>query len=791
MRTSTLLFFLTFVSLTLSAEYEDKACKNNYCTEWEWYNNRGRFDPLSIKWPLHHTGENYKDHIDGGSYKLEVLYHDHKSNKNRSDLHSYRRSIYCPDPWFLKEGIEMEKPFECHEEAKNRPHWEDSNCSLIATNYTDQVVYVDGPGCSKTLRHWVIVDWCKYKPNVGAENKDDKYALVKDIIGHTAYFAFASTYHGVKEDGYYTFTQVIKVVDYDAPRLWSCAELEIDLEGKCEGKVYIKNIAEDTGLCPGEKVEITAEVFDQWKVLRTKKWFYTKNNEEFSILTNTLQAGDYLIKWKITDGCNNTSYCEQVLKVRDKTPPQMVCIQNISSSISDADGVTIWANDFVRKLDGPCFKGNITVSFSPDKVETGRHFDCETGLGIQGMNLYAWDQFGNQTSCYVEFFISDHYECDNGMQQIGGAIFNRFERPFAGAEIQVTNQGNEVAFTTSNSRGLYNISGIPKANVANTLSANIPDDKTNGIDEKDLIKLLRHVTGIEKFKHVMEFAAADINDDELIDMQDYFALVAIKFQLPSREIPYRAWKFVDSKKFYGGFTKASLLTEPIPIRHFKHRYDIVALKTGDIDYSWKPELTASSRSTVKSNYQLEEQSGIFTYDLQIPAGISLHAMTIPLSTLDQIESIVANHQALEFMVIDKTQSAEIILAEGVEGTITIKSNKALELSRIPAVINGRNGQLAFVQIQYTLGASIVAAAMAVSPNPFIDQFTIELWSPATETAQFELIDINGRLMHKGQLSLTKDYNHMQIIHPQSLNSGIYILRIIMNENILSQMVVKQ
>ncbi len=784
-------FYFLSVTTALSASYDDKECTSLYCTEWEWYNKKGRFNPLSIKWPLHHTGEIYKDFIDGGNFKLEVLYKDHKSQKQRSSLLAFRKSPECPDPHFLKEGIPMEAVFECIEESKTKPHWEHSNCSLIASTFTDQVVFVDGPGCSKTLRHWVIIDWCKYKPNTGAHNTNDKYVLVKDIPGHTAYFSFDSGPYGYREDGYYTFTQVLKVQEHDPPKLWSCADLEIDLTGKCEGKVIIKNTAEDTGLCPGEKVEITAEIFDQWNNLKQKKWFYTPNSVEFHFETPVLQTGDYEIHWTITDGCKNKSHCRQKLKIRDKTPPQLTCIQNISSSMSDPHGVTIWASDFVRKIDGPCLKGDITVSFAPDKVETGKHFNCETGLGIQGMTLYAWDKFGNQTTCYVQFFVSDNFGCNNGGFTVGGAVTDRFGRTISNATVSVVQNNQVIGASESNNRGLFNIAGVPRHVSNAVIDLNIPDTKANGIDEKDLIKLLRHIHGVEKLKNVLEYAAADVNEDGKIDIQDYFDLVTMLYDFKGREVNFRPFKFADETRFRAGFTSAAQMLTPISVRHFKHRYNIIALKTGDIDYSWTQEPVSTARSVIKSSFTSNQDNALISYRLEVPRGVGVYGLSLPVSSPHHIDDIKINGVSQEWFYSSIKRTVELLIPEAENGVIEITSHKSIDLSVIQGVVNGEENEPKLVNIHFSEQKTILEGSLIASPNPFNDRINIELWCAKSQQGSYEILDMSGRTVQRGVIQLNENYNRFSIENTDRIMNGVYLLKVNLETSSLVQKIIKQ
>ena len=236
-----------------------KTCTPKDCSDWDWKNGKGLFDPHTIKWPLHYTGDIYKDYVDGGNIDIEVVF-NHYGHLGRKPLKDYRNSTYHPDPWFLDEGIKMHDPFYCEEWTTEEPRWKSNYCSLVASTFEDTPVYFDGPSCSKIVRNWTVVDWCKWEPNTISNTKDEKYVLVKDLVSHEIYFSYGSGHYDIEHDGWYAWQQVIKILDKDKPKIKNCEPIEFDLEGECEAKVKIKNRAVDTGPCPGAKLTVELKV---------------------------------------------------------------------------------------------------------------------------------------------------------------------------------------------------------------------------------------------------------------------------------------------------------------------------------------------------------------------------------------------------------------------------------------------------------------------------------------------------------------------------------------------------
>jgi len=99
------LFTLIVIFSFITSGYSDpkkpkpKKCTVYSCTDYDWAHNIGRFDPTSIEWPLHYTGEVFLDRIDGGDIDIEVAF-TRGYRKYRVPLREFRKDAYYKDPWF-------------------------------------------------------------------------------------------------------------------------------------------------------------------------------------------------------------------------------------------------------------------------------------------------------------------------------------------------------------------------------------------------------------------------------------------------------------------------------------------------------------------------------------------------------------------------------------------------------------------------------------------------------------------------------------------------------------------
>ncbi|MBK7936598.1 MAG: hypothetical protein IPJ82_05700 [Lewinellaceae bacterium] len=67
-----------------------------------------------------------------------------------------------------------------------------------------------------------------------------------------------------------------------------------------------------------------------------------------------LPYGTHKIKWTITDGCGNETYCEYTFVVADCKAPTVVCHNGLSVNIMPTQMVQLWATDFLQYAEDNC-----------------------------------------------------------------------------------------------------------------------------------------------------------------------------------------------------------------------------------------------------------------------------------------------------------------------------------------------------------------------------------------------------------------------------------------------------
>ncbi len=393
-------------------------------------------------------------------------------------------------------------------------------CALLGFDFTDKVFSPDALGggqsgeCVVIERSWTVVDWC-------------------------------STGNGIS--GRYTSPrpQIIKIVNTVAPQLDDGSAIIVESQnGNCNsGEILIVRSA----------IDDCANNLDFTYSLKT----FPEGNIVQMGTTNRIEgrfnAGEYTIDWSVSDGCGNRDTDVQRLSIVSSKAPTPLCHNGLSASLigwdTDGDGVVdteqveLWATDFDAGSYPGC-NNDIALSFSRDTTDKVRLFSCND-LGRQDIQLWATDVVsGAQDFCLGFIDIQDNGNCGGGMRAtLVGAVRTENEQFVTGVEValrgtsemQITDLTGDYAFENMPIGGSY------------VVEPRLDEYYLNGVSTIDLIRIQRHILGLELLDSPYKLIAADINNSSSINGLDLVELrkliLGIYTELPDNE----SWRFVHSE----------------------------------------------------------------------------------------------------------------------------------------------------------------------------------------------------------------------------------------------------
>ena len=846
------------------------------------FNAVSQFNPYEIKWPKHYTGE-----VEPGVQRECEIWRD-------SDGDPFTDSNGNPLSRIVEyaTGIPMGASFDCSVDGDlDTPSWCTAECSLIQSNFeTLDLEATDA--CRKIIRQWTVVDWCTFTANgddVDDENdtSTDSFQAVDDewldefdpsragtwytdwrarLAGSPTNFdAFGRTavgsevtslpcgtcdkpnkaasavyfrYTSVDRDGFYTFDQVINVIDEDAPIIDAPPTFTVSVTDGAAAK------DDDFDDCVGSEA-ITATVSDacgddelgtdniSWWVqvfvsnadgdrgaLAAQRTFF---GSEATMSTQTGTPGTHhLIVWSARDGCGNIGEFETLVYFADDKAPTPICIQDLSTAIMTNGEVVIWAADYDNGSFDNCSEvtsyflldddGNPTDdlengTFSPNLVVT-----CEL-LSEQGfgetlvLGLYVVDALGNVDFCNITLNVNGAQEqCD----------FNATAAAIAGRTATLDGDMIESAEVILNvgARDLTSLEGTYMF-TGNALSrsyditAEKNDDFINGVTVLDLVLIQKHVLGLESLTQPELIIAADIDNNGIISASDLSHLRRLILGLDSEFSANSSWRFVDASHDFDAAGAVFPFPEVLSIENLTFdmlNENFIGIKIGDV--SGNAIANSGFASTRSANDRLALQAtdaSLIEGELvevavtsQSFTDITGYQFTMELSGIEfvgatsgAIEVSEANFAALSSSTIttawagiEGISSDETLFTMTFRATANVALSGALNIGSSVAAAKAYTStqEELDVVLEYNTVGTTGFALLQNTPNPFNQTTQIGFELPVAGQATLTIFDVTGKTVSVMTETYNAGYNEITLRKSDLGTTGVLYYQLESGDN---------
>jgi len=315
------------------------------------------------------------------------------------------------------------------------PSWSGGPCDLIGYTYEDDIYDFEGGACRKIVRNFSVINWCLYDSQTGA--------------------------------GLVTGTQIIKIIDEEAPEIASCESLEFGATENCETIVTLTNTASEMGDCPSGtltwslSVDLWADGTEDLKYGKNESGIFKldpiENGEEISVtLPDPVGISSHKYVWTVTDGCGNVRTCYNTFDVVDNKPPTSYCYGFLSATLNGAHegALEVPVSLFDRGAWDNCSASeDIEISFSDNVDDKTRTYECGE-VGFQFLRVYATDESGNQSYCEVFLFVLDNGSCASRIAMRGSAMSPN-GAPIQGTDAALIDGQEMISSSQTNDQGEF------------------------------------------------------------------------------------------------------------------------------------------------------------------------------------------------------------------------------------------------------------------------------------------------------------------------------------------------
>lgn len=489
-------------------------------------------------------------------------------------------------------------------------------CSFnVGVNKEDQVFYTNSClNCYKIVRRWRLIYWCDYNPNwltpyivPNPANTDKGPTVIGDIYNH----------------GYIEYTQIIKVLDSDAPIFVDCPSspmticdysnnnsslYNVNHIDRCEAPVNLSIKAIDA--CSKSNIKLNYRLFldldgngsmetlrsggspNAWPVETTAVGDTLIGTIKFP-QGYELPYGKHKVEWIAGDYCGPESICKYEFIVKDCKRPTVVCCTGFGANLMQTGMVTLRDSTFLLYATDNCTKAK-DLKIGIRKAGTGTGFPTDRSVtfncdevGQQFVEIWAMDATGNADFCKTYVNIQDNMGSCVPPGAPAGRVTTEFDKGLAGVGVRMLRQSAIEPFDfllPTDEKG-YFISKFLPYNCNFSLTPHLDTLASRGITAMDAMLLAAHIDDIELIYSPYSIIAGDVNRDNKLTYADVDLITKMANGSITAFPNVEAWRFLPKSH---DFFSDSPFTFPFPeailapcANGYKH--DFIAIKTGDVN----------------------------------------------------------------------------------------------------------------------------------------------------------------------------------------------------------------
>ena len=424
-------------------------------------------------------------------------------------------------------------------------------------------------------------------------------------------------------------------------------------------------------------------------------------------------------------------------------------------------------------------------------------------------HVSAWDidELSIQGSCgLLEFKSAD----------IEGRVVLSDGSGFPGLVVQLENEDNGkiASESVSGSNGEYAFDNIQK-NLDYRISTSYNEDPLNGVSTADIVKIQRHILGLDRLSSPYLMIAADVDNSSSISAVDLIHLkkliLGIYEEFPQNE----SWRFHDASEELS-------LDQPWGFREYIELQDLDkdmkaqnlnAIKIGDVNLdnsAARIDNTIDRRSLEASYMNIEntqlQTSDLVSIELEVESSqdISSFQTALKLNSLqfmnlelaeDNSASVLEYHLQNDILNIiyynheqqELQSKIKLILSFISDEDQRVSQALSLNTERLSSTVyelNDEQIQAKDLRINFDSTAELPGFESVVKPNPFTDNLRLVIESSVARDVQLNVFSLQGERIRSLNQRLNIGSNQIELEATEfGSHKGILVLEVISGNKI--------
>lgn len=736
-------------------------------------------------------------------------------------------------------------------------------CDLIAT-HLDDTIPVCG-GMYKISRRWTVMDWCLRTSITQVQEilvsdtgrpsltcPPDSLIILRGqncLVNYTVPAAAAIDdcspsellYYLIRVDSLYTVRPGDIIGLTDGPHTLDYIVLDpCGNSDTCTRKIEVQDKSAPSLVCPSKLIvalDANGEGYVDIAYL-DKFMFYSDNCGVYDISIrrmtdqcdrpqDTIFRNDLAfccqdlnqienIVVKVEDQWGNANFCMIPIEVTDKIAPIIACT-SIIRNIQSSDSAKILAKDLLLSTSGDncTLPGQLIISFdSNNPNDTCRYISCSQHKpfpdSLWPFTIFVKDLSGNLAQCTGSVDVNDPSGFCNSLvgNKLGitGLIKSTSNIPHENVTV---NEMMEHKEGKTDYKGVYEIKGyIEKTKVEVFPYCN--ENWLEGLSTLDIVRIQKHLLGVDPFTNVYEWIAADVNKDGKVSSFDISILrklilgsqTEVKGNTSYRFIPEN-YAFKDLEFPLNDSLPINICTEKLT-KDFKANF--ISLKVGDVSGA-KGNITGSIHTRNRyysvgtqninlsreikhiSTFTAEQEFTLDGYQLQIlfdpeygyPERLIEFTGSLQGKTMSEDQYSIHNdklHISFTNQFPKRFNKGDKMFAIVWN---TIKECKVSEIIRETAFNNNEIYTSAYSSYPLILHINNQAETdlnpeienFKLAPNPFTEDCTLSFISNMEVDSYLEVLTSDGKIIVNKWVPITKGSNSILISRSDLQGQGLY------------------
>jgi hypothetical protein len=261
-------------------------------------------------------------------------------------------------------------------------------------------------------------------------------------------------------------------------------------------------------------------------------------------------SSTHSIIWQVSDACGIVSECEQIFYVLDMKSPIPYCVSLSTVLIDGPYDIEVYAEDLnVGSFDNCTPSDELRFSFSDDSIVPRRLITCDDVINSPvELDFYVWDNQDNIDYCTVFLtVITGPTVCCFPYLNIEGYVKTEDDKPIHNAEVKLyCNLPEYPKSEFTDADGYYTFAAVQAEVPGCYITVDKEDEYITNVSTLDLVKIMRHILGIQSFTTPYQRLASDVTGDDKVKASDLLMHRKLILGVISEFPANSPWIFLDA-----------------------------------------------------------------------------------------------------------------------------------------------------------------------------------------------------------------------------------------------------